>query len=108
MTRIVLQGKKVYDTFETESVQEIMELHLRSEEEAKVLIVKAAYELRMLLEQTSKMTEDGEFCFNSVWYDDQLKEIDKLAKSIRDNIKFLTAEYTLVDGGETFKIGGKE
>lgn len=26
----------------------------------------------------------------------RLKTIDKLAKSIRDNIKFLTAEYTLV------------
>lgn len=32
--RIVLQGKKVFDEFENESVQEIMELHLKAQEKA--------------------------------------------------------------------------
>lgn len=90
MTRIVLQGKKVYDTFENESVQEIMELHLKAQEEARQSIRKCIS------------------CLDEIayYYDNKtFKEIDKLAKSIRDNVKFLTAEYTLVDGGETYKIG---
>lgn len=93
MTRIVLQGKKVYGTFENESVQEIMELHLKAQENAKETIFTAA---TMLGEICEKGTPEKK---------ERLAEIDKLAKSIRDNVKFLTAEYTLVDGGETYKIG---
>lgn len=96
MTRIVLQGKRVYDTFENESVQEIMELHLKAQENAKETIFAAATMLGRICEKGTPEKKE------------RLTEIDKLAKSIRDNIKFLTAEYTLVDGGETYKIGEKE
>lgn len=89
--RIVLQGKKVFDEFENESVQEIMELHLKAQEKAIGDIREAADTLFDLTGSIDK---------------EQLKKIDKLAKSIRDNVKFLTAEYTLVDGGETYPIGG--
>lgn len=105
MTRIVLQGKKVYDTFENESVQEIMELHMKAQDYAAHDIVMAEGKIRQLLKENSELDKEGQRIFYSFCDKKQLKEIDKLAKSIRDNIKFLTAEYTLVDGGETYKIG---
>lgn len=99
MTRIVLQGKKVYDTFENESAQEIMELHMKAQEEARIEIAACINELFEIKVDNDVAVVD---------LAKGLKTIDKLAKSIRDNVKFLTAEYTLVDGGETYKIGGKE
>lgn len=92
--RIVMQGKKVFDEFENESVQEIMELHLRAQENAKETIFAAATMLGTICEKGTPEKKE------------RLKVIDKLAKSIRDNIKFLNAKYTLVDGIETYPIGG--
>ena len=91
--KIVLQGSKVYGSYDKETIEEIKQILARAKALAKGDLEEA---IMWIATKDHFQTKD------------ELKELDKAAKMIRSSVKFLTSEFVLVEGSEKEEIGAGE